>query len=216
MINASPSNPPYSLLLIKELYKNSIQVSISCHVHSTVKSLPEISERFNDAESGQNDALKLLLIWKEGKNLKSMITLNIKRKFKKNIFLISDLLDTELVIHPVKQIAIKGEINILRYLGRLGLSSLGYPSDDVVTTIQIDNVLDTCHRLLHVRTAKEKTSIYRNLNAKLGKGSYFGGENVNIIDIAAWSVLKQACANPGSDLTQNLVKWFQRIEQLLE
>lgn len=127
----------------------------------------------------------------------------------------SGLLDTELVVHPVKQLAVKGEVNILRHLGRLGLSPLGYPSDDTVETLQMDSVLDTCHRLLHVRTGKEKSSIYKNLNAKLGKSSYFGGENVNICDIAVWSALKQVQIKEG-DLVQNMAKWFQRMEQLLD
>lgn len=116
----------------------------------------------------------------------------------------------------MKQLPIRGEVNLLRYLGRLGLNSLGYPSEDAQTTIQIDSSLDTCHRLLHVRTVKEKAALYRNLNAKLGRSTYFGGENINIIDIAAWSALKQIDINAAQDLTQNMAKWYQKIDSILK
>lgn len=115
----------------------------------------------------------------------------------------------------MKQLPIRGEVNILRHFARLGMKPLDYPSEDAVTTVQTDAVLDICHRLLHVRTVKEKTALFRNLNAKLGRASYFGGEDINISDIAAWSVLKQVRVNPKQDLSQNVASWYLKMDQVL-
>jgi len=103
-------------------------------------------------------------------------------------------------------------VNILRYLARLGLQDLGY--DDEIESLEIDSQLDTIHRLKHARVNKEKAAMNKNLNAKLGKNQFFGGNNLNIVDIALWSILKQANFTSAEDLSPNLAKWFVRMNSL--
>ncbi|KAL0272298.1 UNVERIFIED_CONTAM: hypothetical protein PYX00_005330 [Menopon gallinae] len=182
VINADPSRPPYSLLFINRFYKI---FSIKTHVHSSVKSIPDSAKDFGQSESDKG-LINITLIWKGG------------------------LLDTELILSPVKHISILGEVNILRYLGRLGLGFLQYPDTSGDATNNADGILDLCHHLQHTEVTREISTLYKNLASGLQRKEYFGNNIFNICDIAVWSVVKQkGCQN----LTQNLVKWFNVMEQ---
>lgn len=118
-------------------------------------------------------------------------------------------------MNPVKQLPIKGEVNILRLFGRSGLKLLKYPLDDIFETIQIDSVLDLSHRLAHTKAPKERASLFKSMNAKLGKMPYFGGNELNISDISIWSVFKQINVNMNQDLSQSLVNWYKKMDNIL-
>lgn len=65
--------------------------------------------------------------------------------------------ETELVTNPVKHTAIRGEMNILRFLSRVGPGNLSYEnSADLIQVARLDEVLDNCQRLVRSRTVKEK------------------------------------------------------------
>lgn len=123
---------------------------------------------------------------------------------------ITGLLDTELILSPVKQISILGETNILRYLGRIGLAILQYPGTSEDELNSLDGILDLCHQLNYKEETREISTAFKNLASGLQRKKYFGNNTFNICDIAVWSVVKQkGCQN----LTQNLVKWFNTMEE---
>ena len=65
--------------------------------------------------------------------------------------------ETELVINPVKHIAVRGETNILRFFSRIGPSNFAYENTSDLNCVALfDEVLDNCQRLARARTAKEK------------------------------------------------------------
>lgn len=118
-------------------------------------------------------------------------------------------------MNPIKLLPLKGEVNILRLLARSGLTELKYPSDDILKTSLVDSALDVCHRLVHSEVSKEKSALCKNLNGKLGRFTYFGGDDINVVDVAAWSTLKQVYDNVGQDLSPNLTKWYQKVDRIL-
>lgn len=69
VINCDIDCPPYSLLALHHLTKNLITLRISQHRHSSVKVLPDVSDKF-DAFNGSSvdgrSALNVRLIWKNG------------------------------------------------------------------------------------------------------------------------------------------------------
>lgn len=185
IINASPTHPPYSLLLVQKLWSNCFQLRVTMHLHSTVSSLPEnaaaLSEALQTCTQTNLPTVNIRLIWKEvGPN-------------------------TELI---VSQTPIVGEVNILRYLARVNPNYLKYEAAENV--IELDSVLDICHCIVRSRTKTERASLIQSLNKKLGKSEWLCGHSkITIADIAASSAVKQVAAN---EINQNMSKWLQRCE----
>uniref|UniRef100_A0A1B6DMX2 AIMP2 thioredoxin-like domain-containing protein n=1 Tax=Clastoptera arizonana TaxID=38151 RepID=A0A1B6DMX2_9HEMI len=188
VVNASPTCPPYSLLAIKKLWCDVLDVQISCYVHSTVATAPtpHLSHFQSKSESKEPNLPKLnvSLIWK-----------NVGP-------------DCEVVISPINQLALRGEVNLLRYLHHTL-----YPATDILTETKVDYLLDACHRLIFAKTMKEKQSLIKTINATLGKQVWLGGNEVGIMDVAAWSAIKNV---EKIELTQNMQKWMNRCKESFE
>ena len=90
---------------------------------------------------------------------------------------------------------------------------LKYPCDDFLSTIKCDSALDVCHQLIHTPIGKERNPLIKSLSEKLGGSLYFGGNDIDIVDISAWSALKQTTQKQG--LSQNLKNWYQKMDQIL-
>lgn len=180
VVNADPQKPPYSLLLINKLWPESLNLNIRCYTHSSVKERPTDLDYFENIQVEDSDAveLKVTLVWK-----------NVSP-------------DCEFMVSPLNQCSIRGEVNLLRFLHRCM-----QPKHDIVQETKLDSILDTCHRLTHSRTVREKQAMIRSLNATLGKSDWLGGEAMSITDVAAWSAVSN-CKD--MELTKNMTKWMQR------
>jgi hypothetical protein len=117
----------------------------------------------------------------------------------------------------MKHVTIKGEVNILRYLSRLGPPRYNYElSNDPATSARLDGLLDSCYSLAKCRTVKEQQSLIHSLNSFLGKSQFMaGGDGISIADIAVWSVLRQIAVEPSRDLSGTMNKWLRHCSQLL-
>ncbi|KAJ8914561.1 hypothetical protein NQ315_010025 [Exocentrus adspersus] len=189
VINANPSNPPYSLQILQRLLQDTIALTFSNHCHSTVKSLTEEAKKLdsilvNFSPNSNTPKLNVRLIWKTiGSN-------------------------TELM---VSHIPILGEVNMLRYLVRSFKSSLNYDSES--DCIEMDSLLDICYLLPRAKTKTERNSLLQILNKSLGKSQWLVGRNqASVADIAAYSAIKQACNT--NEMSANMGKWFHRCESV--
>jgi hypothetical protein len=117
----------------------------------------------------------------------------------------------------MKHVPIKGEVNILRYLSRLGPPKFNYElNKDPVTSARLDDVLDVCYGLARCRTVKERQSFVSALNNYLGNSKFMaGGDSISVADVAVWSVLRQIDVDPQQDLSHNMNKWLHGCSQLL-
>lgn len=189
IINASPTHPPYSLLLVQKLWKSYFNLQVTSHLHSTVSSLPEKAAALMQAlqkcqAESSRPTIELKLIWK-----------NVGP-------------DPELII---SQVPIVGEANILRYLSRISPELLQYETSENV--FEIDSVLDICYCIVRSRTKTERSSLIQSLNKKLGKSEWLCGHSkITIADIAASSAIKQSAEN---ELNQNMAKWMQRCNAIV-
>ncbi|XP_069695056.1 probable aminoacyl tRNA synthase complex-interacting multifunctional protein 2 isoform X1 [Periplaneta americana] len=195
VINASPEYPPYSLAALRRLWGDGLKLGVHCHVHSSITNLPKSLDCFlslvsSNFEQGRSPLLNVTLVWK-----------NVGA-------------DTELVVSPMKHVTVKGEVNILRYLSRLGPPRYNYElGTDPATSARVDGILDICYTLARSRTVKEQQSLIRSLNSQLGKSQFLaGGDRISVADIAAWSVLKQRSLQ---GLSANMNKWLQNCSQVL-
>ena len=72
VVNASPEYVPYSLLALKNLWKDRLNLQVECFTHSTVPKLSEEALAFQNAVTASGTAaanlprIKVTLIWKNG------------------------------------------------------------------------------------------------------------------------------------------------------
>ncbi|XP_039292671.1 aminoacyl tRNA synthase complex-interacting multifunctional protein 2 [Nilaparvata lugens] len=189
VINANPKHPPYSLLAINKLWGDKLKVRVNSHVHSTIATFPKVNELFQVLHDNNNNgcsqsSLNITLVWKETSGP-----------------------DLELITSPLHHTAIRGEVNLLRYLHRHLQSH-----DDTVAATRLDSLLDRCHGLRHASTAKEKKAGVKAANAALGKGQWLGGGEMGVADVALWSVVK---CDGDLELTQSLQKWVDRCNNAI-
>ncbi|XP_074033789.1 aaRS-interacting multifunctional protein 2 isoform X2 [Leptinotarsa decemlineata] len=190
VINASPTNPPYSLEIIQKLFQDRVGLVFTTHLHSSISSLTEEAEKLqtslvNFTPKTGVPVMNVRLIWKNvGNNL-------------------------ELLVTPLP---ILGEVNLLRYLVRVTEAPLNYDSDQDFH--EIDSLLDSAYMVVKSRTKTERTSFLQFLNKSLGKSQWLAGRTTaSIADIAAYSAIKQV--SNAAEMTVNLGKWFQRCETLV-
>jgi len=193
VINAHPKNIPYSLVALQRVWRNRLHLIVNCYTHSTISSLPEANAHFAQQLS------------KHTTSNNSLPTLTVSLIWK-------DVPTTELLCAPATFIPIYGEVNVLRHFSRIGPNEYAYETtshDDV----QINSILDLCHLLVSVTTARDRQSILWQLNGVLGNGKFFGGSVFNISDLAISSAIKQLSIS-AKDISPNLTKWLKSVSTL--
>lgn len=108
-------------------------------------------------------------------------------------------------------VVICGDVNIIRYLVAAIPSNLSYKH--LSSSWEIDSLLDICHRLQVQTSAKERQSVIRSLNSKLGKNPWLGGADISVADLAAWAIIKQG--DYQKDLTASMKNWFKKCEEFV-
>ncbi|CAN8002478.1 unnamed protein product [Ixodes hexagonus] len=192
VLGASPSQPPFSLWPLKRLLSERRRVLLSCHVHSSVSSLPQrigdLSRLYDESSNGQPRSfydLALTLVWKQVDG------------------------DCELMVNPLLQVAISGEVNLIRYVGRLLDPS--YESVGPVGATEVDHWLDQAHHgLLHGKN-KERQAVLKALNAQLGSSHYVLGSSLSLADIALWSAVLQTDLLAGAP--SNVKRWMKVLNE---
>ena len=202
VVRCSPSHPAHSLQGVCRLLKGAgLSVHTSCHTHSSVTSLPPALASFLPvSEVSRTQAqVRMTLIWKE-----------VGR-------------DAELMVSPLNQTLIKGEVNILRYISRLFPSLLPYES--LSPLAEVDAMLDTISSLVWA-APRERQPLMRTLVTNLGKSTFLSGKlsltlmtvfgaglylgnSLSVTDLALYSAIKGlACEK---ELQPELTKWFGSI-----
>lgn len=190
VVNASPDRPPWSLWPLRRLLSQHLRVLFACHTHSSVGALPtNLSflaagpDKGPSAESRMSHDLALTLVWKQVDQ------------------------NCEVMVSPVLQAAIVGEVNLIRYLGRL--LSPSYESGNAVTATEVDYWLSLAHHGIILGKNKEQQAVLKVLNAQLGRTPYVMGSVPGLADIALWSALLQA--NLACGAPSNVKKWLKTL-----
>ncbi|NXK80500.1 AIMP2 protein, partial [Amazona guildingii] len=186
VINANPSLPPLSLLVLHNLLCERYKILSAVHTHSSVKSVPEnLLKCFGEQTKKQprhEYQLGFTLIWK-------------------------DVPKPQMKFSVQTMCPIEGEGNIARFL----FSLLGHNYNAVTSTL-IDSWVDTAFFQLREGNSKEKGAVLRSMNAALGKAAWLVGNELTIADIVAWSVLQQTGSASGAPA--NVQKWMKSCENL--
>ncbi|XP_055607927.1 probable aminoacyl tRNA synthase complex-interacting multifunctional protein 2 isoform X2 [Uranotaenia lowii] len=195
VVNASPQNIPYGLLVLKKLWIERLNLQVECFTHSTIPQLSPEALKFQQTITSlepKNESLpklKVTLIWK-----------NVGTY-------------TEMITSPTAYVPICGEVNILRFLSRCGPSEFNYERTDDVT--EADSILDSCYLLINKQNVKDKKLVLKTLSAKLGKTPSFGGSDISLCDIAATSAIKQVHQALAKDINPNMAKLVARVSAVV-
>lgn len=194
VVNVYPKNIPYSLLALQKIWQHRLTLVVKCYTHSSVAALPDQNQHFAKqltklTPKAALPVLNVSLIWKE-------------------------IANTELICASTSFIPILGEVNVLRYLSRVGPKEFGYGDADLIQSLEIDSALDLCHQLLLTgNNARARLLMLRALSNKLGERHFFGGDEFALIDIAVSSAFKQLTVS-SKDIAPNLNTWVKKASTL--
>lgn len=186
VINANPSAPPLSLLVLHSLLCERYKVLSAVHTHSSVRSVPEkLLKCFGEQMKKQprhEYQLGFTLIWK-------------------------DVPKPQMKFSIQTMCPIEGEGNIARFL----FSLFGHKYNAINSTL-IDSWVDTAIFQLREGSSKEKGAVLRSMNAALGKTSWLVGNELTVADIVAWCALQQT--GSANAAPSNVQKWMKSCENL--
>ncbi|XP_072453961.1 aminoacyl tRNA synthase complex-interacting multifunctional protein 2 [Notamacropus eugenii] len=186
VINANPTLPPLSLLVLHSFLCQHYKILSTVHVHSSVKNVPEnLLKCFGEQSKKQSRheyQLGFTLIWK-------------------------DVPKPQMKFSIQTMCPIEGEGTIARFL----FSLLGQTYDAVTLTL-IDRWIDTTFFQLKEGSSKEKAAVLRSISSALGRGPWLVGNELTVADIVTWGVLQQS-GGPNSVPT-DIQKWMKSCENL--
>ncbi|SPP89739.1 probable aminoacyl tRNA synthase complex-interacting multifunctional protein 2 isoform X2 [Drosophila guanche] len=189
VINGHPNFIPYALLALKNAWRDLYTVNVKTFIHSTMADIGPAARKF-EAEMDKipvNNALpniNVTLIWKNCEHM-------------------------EMISSPTMYVPIYGEVNVIRYLGRVGPTEYRYEGSPLCN--EIDLVLDICYQLLRCSTHKAQVAMVRLLDKRL-KQQYFGGSQMSVADIGVHSSLIRIPTITDKDLTPALLAWRKRAK----
>ncbi|KAH8313043.1 hypothetical protein KR067_010793 [Drosophila pandora] len=194
VINGHPNFIPYALLALKNAWRDLYTIDVKTFTHSTMADIGPAAREFeaNLAKVPVNPALpkiNITLIWKNCEH-------------------------TEMISSPTMYVPIYGEVNIIRYLGRVGPAEYRYEGSPLCN--EIDLVLDICYQLLRCNTHKTQVAMVRLLDKRLQQQQYFGGAQMSVADIGVYSSLIRMPTVTDKDLTPALVAWRKRAKLVVQ
>ncbi|KAL7035468.1 hypothetical protein ACKWTF_008390 [Chironomus riparius] len=197
VVNVHPKNIPYSILAFRNLFKDRLFLDVEVFTHSSISNADfnDLTRDFTDKITKKLDyveklpALKVTIIWK-------------------------DVETTQFISSPSKFIPVYGEINIIRYLNRVGPSEHYYETDHFQANYH-DQVLDVCYQLSKKHSDKERQQYIQHLSQRLGKDQFYNSaSSLSISDIAVSSILKKLYANDFKRMPANLSNWLNKISPI--
>ncbi|XP_039216292.1 aminoacyl tRNA synthase complex-interacting multifunctional protein 2 isoform X2 [Crotalus tigris] len=186
VINASPSSPPLSLLILHSFLCEKYKILSTVHTHSSVKNVPE----------------KLLKCF--GEQMKKQL----RHEYQLGVTLIwKNVPKPQMKFSVQTMCPIEGEGNIARFL----FSLLGAKHNAVTATL-IDSWVDTALFQLQGGSNKEKAAVLRGMDATLGKTSWLVGNELTVADVVAWCALQQTGGTEA--VPAHVQKWLRSCENL--
>jgi aminoacyl tRNA synthase complex-interacting multifunctional protein 2 len=195
VINVHPSNVPFGLIALKNLWSGRLNLNAEVFTHSSVKEsdVTKVAKDFAEKLSGSVDqnklpTLKVTIIWK-------------------------DVDTTQMMVSPISA-PVLGEVNIIRHLNRVGPSEFWYETDNQFANLS-DTILDICYQLSKKPSTKEGQYFVQLLSQRLGKSQFYNDSlNMSVSDVAVSSILKQHFASSLKELPANLSSWLQKVSKV--
>lgn len=193
VINVHPKNVPYSLLALKNQWQSRLKIRSQVFTHSSIHesevtaAAKEFVEKLMQDDGRQYATLNVTIIWK-------------------------NIATTEMISTP-SQLSVYGEINIIRYLNRVGPNEFYYEHDNHEANLH-DQVLDISYQLSKKQDEKDRQKFVKQLGQRLGNSQFYNNSSsLSISDIAVSSILKKFYANEKA-LPANLASWLLKVSSV--
>lgn len=180
---------------MKNLWKGRLNLQANVYTHSTVKEsdFSKLAKDFSEkvsapVESNNLPTLKIVIIWK-------------------------DVDTTQMQTSPVN-VPVYGEVNIVRFLNRVGPSEFWYETDNHFAALN-DSILDVCYQLSKKLSVKERQTFVSVLSQRLGKGQFYNdSSSLSVADVAVSSTLKKVFLNNPKEMPANLSSYLQKVSTI--
>lgn len=121
----------------------------------------------------------------------------------------------EMIISPIDHVPIHSEVNILRFLSRIGPDYYNYEAQTNVN--ELDMLFDICFKLSNIESEGERVQLIdmlvKYLGAKLNETELTG---VSLVDLAIYSTLSSNKKSLPKASSQKITKWFKMVEAFCE
>ncbi|XP_023691170.1 aminoacyl tRNA synthase complex-interacting multifunctional protein 2 isoform X1 [Paramormyrops kingsleyae] len=186
VINANPTEPPFSLLVLHDMLCQRYRVLSSVHVHSSVSAVPPallscLGPSHPRSHKRQDFDFGFTLIWKD--------VPRVQMKFS---------------VHSM--CPVEGEGNVARFLYKLLVTP---PSDPCQATL-VDSWVDAALFQLAGGGADERAAMVKALNAALCRGAWLAGPELCLADVLCACGLLRSGGAPSAP--SNVQKWLKSCE----
>lgn len=127
-----------------------------------------------------------------------------------NLFHVSVGNNAELISSTTMYTPITGEINILRYLSRIGPNEFNYEIHPNVN--EFDILFDLCYQFINENDQKNRQNLMRSIASRLNS-NFYGDTQISVVDVAVYSTIKQS-RDAAKSLPPKFTKWQKEINQI--
>lgn len=191
VINCNPEHLPLSFPLLQKLWNDNLHLVFSFHTHSSVTKVPQEAVTFQkqveqESENKENDVV-FKIIWKSCNS------------------------NPEMIISPIDHVPIHSEVNILRFLSRVGPDFYNFEAQPNVN--ELDKIFDVCFKLSNIETEGERAQLIDLLVKHLGQSlAATELKEVSLVDLAIYSTLSNNKKSLPKAHAQKITKWCKMVE----
>lgn len=195
VINVNPDFLPLSFPLLQKLWKKNLHLVFSFHTHSSVAQISGETlayQRVVEEQSEKNDKdVVFKIIWKGGNP------------------------NPEMILSPIDHVPIHSEVNILRFLSRIGPDYYNFEAKANAT--ELDKIFDVCFKLANIEVEGERAQLIELLANYLGNSlNQAELTDVSLVDLAIYSTLTRNKKALPKASGQKLTKWMKAVEVFCE
>lgn len=115
-----------------------------------------------------------------------------------------------MILSPIDHVPIYHEVNILRFLSRIGVDSLNYELQ--ANPNESDKIFDICFKLFNIQVDGERPKLIENLVSYAEKQDKL--TQVSFVDLAVYSALASSKSSIPKSQSHKAAKWLKAVESI--
>ena len=184
-----------SFPLLQRLWKDNLHLVFSFHTHSSVAKVPQEAVAFQE------------LVQKQSENKDQDVVFKIIWKSCNS--------NPEMIISPIDHVPIHSEVNILRFLARIGPDFYNFEARPNAN--DLDRIFDVCFKLSNIETEGERAQLIDLLVKHLGESlNATELKEVSLVDLAIYSTLSSNKKSLPKASAHKVTKWLKLVEAFCE
>lgn len=117
-----------------------------------------------------------------------------------------------MIISPIDHVPIHSEVNILRFLSRIGPDFYNFEAK-ATSANELDKILDVCFKLSNIESEGERSQLIDLLVKHLGAALNAADlKEVSLVDLAIYSTLSSNKKSFPKAAAPKVAKWLKMVE----